>query len=107
MTFHPRLLRLRDHLAALAASIACAHVIGLVRLVPLLPQADLLIAGRPGQLIGVALSALVHALVLSLLYRRRLVAGPLYRCGATRAAEDYGRPYRPGTSTLLQGWHYR
>lgn len=101
------LLRIRDHLAALAAAMLCAHAVGLVRLADFIPQGSLLIDGRAGQLGGVALCALVHAIILTGLYRRRLVAGPLYRCGETRPADDYGKPYRPGTSSLLQSWHYR
>lgn len=101
------LLKIRDHLAALAVSLLCAHAIGLIRLAEFLPQGELLIAGRPGQAVGVAVCALVHAILLHLLYRRRLVAGPLYRCGETRPADAYGKPYRPGTSTLLESWHYR
>ena len=101
------LLRMRDHLAALAAAMLCAHAIGLIRLSDFIPHGSLLIEGRVGQLTGVALCALVHAFVLTGLYRRRLVAGPLYRCGETRPADAYGKPYRPGTSRLLESWHYR
>lgn len=107
MVFRFTLLRMRDHLAALAAAVLCAHSIGLVRLLDFLPQGSLLIEGRAGQLTGVALCALVHAIVLTALYRRRLVAGPLYRCGETRPLQAYGQPYRPGTSRLLESWHYR
>lgn len=107
MTWTATLLKLRDHLAAMVASVLCAHAIGLIRLSDLVPQGTLLIDGRAGQLIGVALCALVHAIVLTLLYRRRLVAGPLYRCGETRPLHAYGQPYRPGTSSLLESWHYR
>ncbi len=101
------LLRIRDHLAALAAAISCAQAIGLVCLFDGLPHGTLLIEGRAGQLLGVALCALAHAIVLAALYRRRLVAGPLYRCGETRPAETFDTPYRPGTSSLLESWHYR
>lgn len=107
MVFRFTLLKMRDHLAALAAAVLCAHAIGLVRLLDSLPQGTLLIEGRAGQLTGVALCALVHAIVLTALYRRRLVAGPLYRCGETRPVDAYGKPYRPGTSRLLESWHYR
>ena len=99
--------RMRDHLAALAAAMLCAHAIGLVHLSGYVPQGTLLIDGRAGQLAGVALCAFVHAIVLTALYRRRLVAGPLYRCGETRPTDAFGKPYRPGTSRLLESWHYR
>lgn len=101
------LLRMRDHLAALAAAVLCAHAIGLVCLSDFIPHGSLLIEGHAGQLIGVALCALAHAIVLTALYRRRLIAGPLYRCGETRPPDAYGQPYRPGTSRLLESWHYR
>lgn len=107
MSLCSTLLRMRDHLAALAAAMLCAHAIGLIRLSDFVPHGSLLIEGRAGQLIGVALCALAHAIVLTALYRRRLVAGPLYRCGETRPADAYGRPYRQGTSRLLESWHYR
>ena len=107
MSWSFALLRMRDHLAALSAAVLCAHAIGLIHLSGHVPQGSLLIAGRAGQLAGVALCALVHAIVLTALYRRRLVAGPLYRCGETRPLHAYGQPYRPGTSSLLESWHYR
>lgn len=101
------IIRLRDQIAAIAAAFACAHAVGLIDLSHRLPQGALLGGGPAGRWIGLALCALVYAIVLTWLYRRRLVAGPLYRCGATRPHEDYGKPYRPGTSQLLEGWHYR
>lgn len=100
-------LRMRDHLAALAVSVLFAQAIGLIRIVDLAPHGALLVEGRAGQLAGVALCALGHALVLTSLHRRRLSAGPLYRCGETRPPHAYGKPYRSGTSSLLESWHYR
>jgi hypothetical protein len=107
MSLDPHILRLRDYAAAIAAALACAHGIGLVELTPIVPQGALLASGLAGQGIGLAVCAFVYAIVLTALYRRRLVAGPLYRCGATRPREDYAKPYQPGTSRLLEGWHYR
>ena len=107
MSLCSTLLRMRDHLAALAVAILCAHAIGLVRLSDFVPRGSLLIEGRAGQLIGVALCALAHAIVLTALNRRRLVAGPLYRCGETRPPDASDQQYRPGTSRLLESWHYR
>lgn len=107
MSFHANILRLRDHMIAVAATLACAHGIGLIELHPAIPQGSLLADGLAGQAVGLALSALAYAIIVTLLYRRRLVAGPLYRCGETRPHGDYARPYQRGTSTLLDSWHYR
>ncbi|PXW67620.1 hypothetical protein C7451_12617 [Blastomonas natatoria] len=101
------LLKVRDHVAALGASLLCAQAAGLIWVVPFLRKGELLIDGRAGQLVALALCALVYAVLLHLLYRRRLVAGPLYRCGETRPPGAYGKPYHTGSSTLLESWHYR
>ena len=107
MSLHAHILKLRDHIVAIAATLACAHAIGLIQLHPVVLHGALLAAGLTGQGTGLALSALVYAIILTLLYRRRLVVGPLYRCGATRPHRDYARPYQRGTSPLLDSWHYR
>lgn len=107
MSFHANILKLRDHIAAMAASLACAHGIGLIDLHPAIPQGSLLADGLAGQVVGLALSALAYAIIATLLYRHRLVRGPLYRCGETRPHRDYAQPYQKGTSSLLDSWHYR
>ena len=107
MSLPAPILKLRDHIVAVAATLACAHAIGLIQLHPGVPHGALLAAGSAGQGIGLALCALAYAIMITLLYRRRLVAGPLYRCGATRPYRDYAKPYQQGTSSLLDSWHYR
>lgn len=107
MRFDAHILRLRDHAVAISAALACAHAIGLVELARMVPQCARLADSLAGQGIGLGLCALVYAIVLTPLYRRRLVAGPLYRCGATRPYLDYAKRYQPGTSRLLDSWHYR
>ncbi|WP_430386581.1 hypothetical protein [Blastomonas fulva] len=110
MNRHPFLLRVRDHLAAMLATLVCAHTIGLVDLAGLarmLPHGVIGLDKGTGQLIGAALCGLTYALVLTWQLRRRLVAGPLYRCGESRPDADYGKSFAPGDSRLLDGWQYR
>lgn len=107
MSRYPSLLILHDHLAAALATLASAHVIGLISLSGALPQGTRALDPFAGYVIGTALCGLVYALVATLLYRRRLVAGPLYRCGQSRPADAYRTPYEPGTVRLLEGWQYR
>lgn len=101
------MLKVRDHLTALLATLACAHVIGLISVAGFLPHGSITLDRPSGQILGAVLCGLVHAIVLTLLYRRRLVAGPLYRCGESRPAADYGKRYEPGTDRILDSWHYR
>jgi hypothetical protein len=101
------LLKIRDHLAAALAALACAHAIGLLDLSAVLPRGVLALPGLPGQVIGAAVCGLVYAFAVTLLYRRRLVAGPLYRCGATRPAHFHEHTFKPGGQRLLEGWQYR
>ncbi len=101
------ILKARDHLAALLAALACGHVIGLIDLLGALPSGAIALDRLSGQMIGAVLCCLVYAIVLTMLYRRRLVSGPLYRCGETRPVTDHGRRFEPGPARLLDGWQYR
>jgi hypothetical protein len=101
------LFSVREHCGALLAALAAAHAIGLVEMSALVPRAMLAGAMPTGQLIGTAVCAMVYVIVLAWLHRRRLVPGPLYRCGETRPPEAYGKAYIPGTTRLLEGWQYR
>ncbi|MDM7955091.1 hypothetical protein [Blastomonas sp.] len=107
MTRHGITPRLRDHLAALLAALASAYAIGLADLAGYLPQGVAALDRPSGQIIGTAVCLLVYALVLTWACRRRLVAGPLYHCGESRPARDYGSRYEPGPDRLLEGWQYR
>lgn len=99
-------LKLRDHLTALLGALALAHIIGLADRAGYLPYGVVGLDPVAGQMIAMASCVLVYALAASWLYRRRLVAGPLYRCGASRPAGDYGTRFEPGRDRLLDGWHY-
>lgn len=101
------ILKARDHLAALLAALVCGHVIGLIDLAGALPRGVMALDRFSGQIIGAAMCGLVYAIVLTTLYRRRLVSGPLYRCGETRPVTDYGRRFESGSVKLLDGWQYR
>ncbi len=110
MIRHPLLHKARDHLAAMLATLACAHIVGLLGLAGaarFLPHGVIALDPVSGQLIGAAMCGLTYALVLTWLVRRRLVAGPLYRCGESRPDADYGKSFAPGESRLLDGWQYR
>lgn len=107
MTRMAHILRWRDHAAAVLAALATAHAIGLVELAGWVPHGQLAPGGPFRVLLGAAVCGIVYALVVGLLYRRRLVAGPLYRCGETRPAEDFGKPYHPSGDRLLESWQYR
>lgn len=107
MNRHTATLMIRDHLAALLAAMACAHIIGLVSLAGFLPRDFLALDRFSGQLVDAALCLLVYASMLAALYRRRLVTGPLYRCGETRPVTDYGKQFEPGPVRLLDSWQYR
>ena len=107
MTRFARILKWRDHATALLAALATAHVLGLIDLAGWLPPGFRASRDPAGLIIGAAICGLVHAIVLAALYRRRLVKGPLYRCAESRPAQDFGKPYRPGTARLFDGWQYR
>lgn len=107
MIRYAKILKVRDHLTAVLATLASAHIIGLIELVGWLPRGTLALSHVSGQLLGAALCGVVYAIVITLLCRRRLVAGPLYRCGETRPAQDYGRAFHAGEHRLLDGWQYR
>jgi len=107
MTRFGNILKWRDHAVAVLVALASAHGIGLVDLASWLPRSSLSINGLPGVLMGAALCGLAYVLVLGMLYRRRLVTGPLYRCGETRPKSNFGKCYQPGDTRLLDSWQYR
>ncbi|WP_373488336.1 hypothetical protein [Blastomonas sp.] len=96
----------RDHALAGTATLATAHAIGLIETFDWLPQGMTAITGLAGLMLAAAACGLVYALVLGLLYRRRLVAGPLYRCGESRPAEAYDKPYEANGDRLFDHWQY-
>lgn len=100
------LLKLRDRLVALLAAFGVAGATGFADLTDNLPK-DELIHGQPlEQVVGMALGAIAYAIMMTWLYRKRLVKGPLFRCGESRPASDYGTRFEPGGVRLLDGWHY-
>lgn len=107
MTRHARLLKWHDHAAALLAALLIAHVIGLIELASWLPQGALAMHGLRGQMIAVGVCVLSHLVLLAAMRRRRIVKGPLYRCGETRPLGDLGAPYQSTGERLLDGWQYR
>lgn len=107
MIRHANILRSRDHLTAMLAALAAAYATGPSGLADWWPQGLLSPDRLPGQAIGTGICVLVYALIATWLSRRRLVTGPLYRCGASRPARDYGKRFEPGRARLLESWHYR
>lgn len=107
MIHHASLLKIRDHAIAVLLAVAAWHVVGLIDVVGFLPHATVALDRLSGQAIGMALCGLVYAIVITALARRRVVAGPLYRCGETRPASDHGKSFAHGSGRLLDSWQYR
>lgn len=107
MTRPVKLLKWHDHAAALLAALVVAHVIGLIEFASWLPQGSVTLDGLRGQMIAAAVCVLSYLVLLAAMRRRRIVKGPLYRCGETRPVGDLGASYQSTGDRLLDGWQYR